>query len=295
MIRSMTGFGQSSAELAAARLVIELRSVNHRYADIRFRMPSELAVMEGEMRRRIMSRVRRGRIELNLRIERLDPAAGGPLFNEQLFEQLKAAAEKLVTDHGLPGDLDLQTALSMPGMFRQDAPEITWDDPEKKALFDALDGALDALEEERLREGGALQGELLKMLAAMTTTTVKVRERAAEMPPLVRDRLLQRLEALAGEVELDEARIAQEAAHLADKCDVTEEIVRLEGHLAQAEAILQASERKAVGKRLDFLVQEIIRETNTICSKSSDLDLTRSALELRAGTEKIREQVQNLE
>jgi uncharacterized protein (TIGR00255 family) len=123
----------------------------------------------------------------------------------------------------------------------------------------------------------------------------EIRRRAESMPAVVRDKLLQRIESLAGEIELDPARLAQEAAHLADRCDVTEEIVRLEGHLGQSVAILEAAQDKPTGKRLDFLVQEILRETNTICSKSPDLELTRGALELRAEVEKVREQVQNLE
>jgi uncharacterized protein (TIGR00255 family) len=129
----------------------------------------------------------------------------------------------------------------------------------------------------------------------MVEATGEIRRRAESVPATVGDKLLQRIESLTGDHELDPARIAQEAAHLADRCDVTEEIVRLEGHLSQSAAILEAAEDKPAGKRLDFLVQEILRESNTICSKSPDLELTRSALELRAEVEKVREQVQNLE
>jgi uncharacterized protein (TIGR00255 family) len=295
MIRSMTGFGQSSAELAGVRLIIELRSVNHRYADIRFRLPSDLAAMEGDLRRRIKGRVSRGRVEVAVRVERLEGATSGPMFNGALLDEVLAAAHRLAGEHELSGQLDLATVLSMPGMFRQDTPEILWGEEEQKRLLGAFDGALDGLDADRRREGGNLQGALLKMLTAMKQSTGNIRRRAEEVPQIVRDKLLQRIEALAGQIDLDAARVAQEAAHLADKCDVTEEIVRLEGHLAQADTILAGAEDKPVGKRLDFLVQEIIRETNTICSKSSDLELTRSALDLRAGVEKVREQVQNLE
>jgi uncharacterized protein (TIGR00255 family) len=291
----MTGFGQSSAELTGARLLIELRSVNHRYADLRFRMPPDLAAMEGDLRRRIMRKIRRGRVEASLKIERIGGQAGGPMFNSPLFEEVMAAAQRLAEEHDISGKIDLGSLLSMPGMFKQEAPEIVWGEDERSLLLGCLDDAIGRLDADRSREGGNLQNVLMKMLQEMTETAAEVRRRAEKMPQLLQEKLLQRIESLAGDVELDAARVAQEVAHLADKGDVTEEIVRLDGHLAQAQAILEADEDKPAGKRLDFLVQEIIRETNTICSKSSDLELTRSALELRAGVEKVREQVQNLE
>jgi uncharacterized protein (TIGR00255 family) len=295
MIRSMTGYGQSSAELTGVRLVIELRSVNNRYVDLRFRIPSDLAFLEGELRRRVMGRIRRGRVEVAVRAEKLEGPAGGATFNTPLFDEVMAAAGKVKGEHGLAGELDLASLLSMPGMFRQETPEIVWGDEERKLLLGCLDDALDALEADRLREGAGLRNELLERLGSMTARTADVRRRAEELPRLVSDKLRLRIEALTEDLDLDPARIAQEVAHLADKCDITEEIVRLEGHLEQATAILAAGKDKPAGKRLDFLVQEIIRETNTICSKSSDLELTRSTLDLRAEVDKIREQVQNLE
>jgi len=295
MIRSMTGFGQSSAEISGARLLIELRSVNHRYADLRFRGPPDLAATEGDLRRRIMGRIRRGRVEAAIKVERIGGAAGGPMFNGPLFEEVMATAQRLAEEHDISGKIDLGALLSMPGMFKQEAQEIVWGEDERSLLLVCLDEALDRLDADRRREGGNLQRALLKMLEEMTLTATEVRRRAEKMPQLMQAKLLQRIESLAGDVDLDAARVAQEVAHLADKGDVTEEIVRLEGHLEQAQAILTAEEDKPAGKRLDFLVQEIIRETNTICSKSSDLELTRSALDLRAGVEKVREQVQNLE
>jgi uncharacterized protein (TIGR00255 family) len=295
MIRSMTGFGQCTSQLGGLRLVAELRSVNSRYADLRFRMPAELAPLEGEFRRRIAARVRRGRVEVTVRIERPSDIEGVPVFNESLFGELLEASKRLSRDFGIVGRLDVASVLSMPGMFKSDSQEMEWGEAERDNLYRTLDGALEELDADRLREGSAIQRDLLDRLSPMADGTGEIRRLAERMPAIVRDKLLQRIEALAGDVELDPARIAQEAAHLADRCDVTEEIVRLEGHLAQAAAILEADEDRAVGKRLEFIVQEILRETNTICSKSSDLELTRGALELRAEVEKVREQVQNLE
>ncbi len=295
MIRSMTGYGQGSAEIDGLRLVVELRSVNSRHADLRFRMPAELAPLEGELRRRIAARIRRGRVEVNIRTERPKELEGVPVFNEALFGELLETSKLLSRKFAMSGKLDIATVLSVPGIFKADSSEISWGEAERNKLYDALDGALGELDADRLREGKAIRQELLRRLAPMADVTGEIRRRAESVPAAVKDKMLQRIESLTGDIELDPARVAQEAAHLADRCDVTEEIVRLEGHLAQSATILEAAEDKPTGKRLDFLVQEILREANTICSKSADLELTRGALELRTEVEKVREQVQNLE
>jgi uncharacterized protein (TIGR00255 family) len=159
----------------------------------------------------------------------------------------------------------------------------------------ALDEALQALDRERLREGGSLVADLLQRVDLMLDLTARVRERAEEVPALARDKLVKRVEALAEGVEIDPTRLAQEAAFLADRGDVTEELVRLQGHLDQMRAWLASPDGDPVGKRLDFLAQEVQRETNTISSKSADLELSRLALALKAEIERVREQVQNLE
>jgi uncharacterized protein (TIGR00255 family) len=180
-------------------------------------------------------------------------------------------------------------------MFRSGAVELDWDDEQREALHESLARALAALDTERQREGRHLQQELSQRLAAMATLTDEIRRRAVSQPGRVRDRLVERLRALAPEVIVDPARLAQEAALQADRCDVTEELVRLEGHLEQARALVDRPDGEAVGKRLDFLVQEIHRETNTVNSKSADLEMSRKALALKAEVEKVREQIQNVE
>ena len=163
-------------------------------------------------------------------------------------------------------------------------------------LSQALDQALDALDGDRCREGTVLQRELVGRIDTMTRLLQKIRQRAAAVPSALRDRLEQRLAVLRRDgAELDPARVAQEAVFLADRSDVTEEIVRLEGHLEQARSLLAEPDDQPVGKRLEFLLQEINRETNTINSKPADLELTREALTLKAEAEKVREQIQNLE
>jgi uncharacterized protein (TIGR00255 family) len=295
MIRSMTGYGQASAELDQARLTVELRSLNHRYADIRLRLPQELAAEERTIRRKVLGRVKRGRVEMNINLEPLGGGGSQPQLNQQLVAEVLEAVQTLRESFHVEGQADLGTLLGLPGMFRSGPIELEWDDEERAALERLLDASLDALDRERCREGSHLQRELSERLVAMARIVAEVRELAERIPDALRDRLVERLTRLGPEVQLDPARVAQEAVLLADRSDVTEELVRLEGHLEQASALLERPDGQPLGKRLDFLLQEINRETNTVGSKSADLELSRKTLELKAEVEKVREQVQNLE
>jgi uncharacterized protein (TIGR00255 family) len=291
----MTGFGQSEVELSRHRAGITLRGVNNRFADVRMRVPSELGPVEGELRRRITSRVRRGRVELSIRLQPLDGGETRVTVNRPLVEKLVGAAPELRDRYGLEGDLDLPTLLSLPGVLRAEPDEAEWPEEDRRALERGLDAALDALDRQRVSEGANLCRDLLERIDAMETLVGNLRQRAADQPERIRERLQERLAALAVERDLDPARVAQEAIMLADRADVTEELVRLSSHLDQARRVLAEPDGDPVGKRLDFLLQEIHRETNTLGSKSADLELTRGALTLKLEAEKIREQVQNVE
>lgn len=291
----MTGYGQGSVELPNVRVTAEVRSVNNRFADLRLRIPSELAAMERGLRRKILARVQRGRVELSLRVERTDGADSRPVLNRALLQEVVRASTELRQGGEAAGELDLATVLVVPGMFRPESVEIEWNDAEREALEGAIDAAMQALDQDRLREGASLQTEIAARLDAMDGLTKKVRRLAEGIPSSLRDKILERLRALGDDLELDPARVAQEAAFLAERADVTEEIVRLEGHLAQARELVGGKIGDRLGKRLDFLLQEIHREVNTVGSKSTDLQQTRLCLELKAESEKIREQVQNLE
>jgi uncharacterized protein (TIGR00255 family) len=291
----MTGYGQGQQSDGDLRVTVELKTVNNRFADVRFRLPAELAGWEARVRRTVLSRVRRGRVELSVRFERGNAAAGSAALNRELVEVVLAGARQLHDQYGLKGELDLARVVAIPGLFRAEAPVLGGDKEQLEVLDRCLELGLDALDADRLREGKALATELLDRLRTMQDLTRTITERAALIPGTVRDRLIARLDGLGVDLQLDPARVAQEAALLADRCDVTEELVRLEGHLQQAIALIGEPDGQPVGKRLDFLLQEIHRETNTVNSKSSDLELTRTALAMKAETEKVREQVQNLE
>ena len=295
MIRSMTGYGQASAELGEARVSVELRTLNHRYADLRLRLPAELASSEREIRRKVLAGIKRGRVEMTVNVEPLEGGTSTPRLNQAFVSEVIAASAKLRDEFQIEGKPDLEALLGVPGMFRAGPIELEWNDAQREALDQAITAALDALDKERRREGEHLQQELSRLLAGMAAIAAEIRAHAATQPAAVRERLVERLNTLASGVELDPARVAQEAVILADRCDVTEELVRLEGHVEQARSLLDQPDGEPVGKRLDFLLQEIQRETNTVNSKSADLDLSRKALALKAEVEKAREQVQNLE
>ena len=291
----MTGYGQGSAELEGARVAVELRSVNNRFADFRLRMPAALASAEAGIRQKLRSWVRRGRVELSIKLEYPQGAENRATLNRELLDEVLRAAAILQHEFALESTVDRGTILAVPGMFKSDPVEAIWDDAQRQGLHRALDQALQALDDDRRREGSELQQDLLQRVAAMKRLAQAGRERVKQVPLVVRDRLQERLAALAQEVEIDPARVAQEVAILADRCDVTEELVRLAGHLDQAAALLGEPDGEPLGKRLEFLLQEIHRETNTLSSKSVDLELTRLALDLKLEAEKVREQVQNLE
>jgi uncharacterized protein (TIGR00255 family) len=291
----MTGYGQASAEGSGLRIAVELRSGNSRYPEVRLRVPPELMSQEGELRRRILRQVRRGRVEAVLAVERAAGTTRTVVVNRGVVEALRAAAEELRGGHGIDGRLDLATLLALPGVLELREAQAAWGSAEQAILEQALGGALAALDEERCREGEVLGGDLRRRVEVMRHLAQEIGQRAAPIPAGIRRKLVERLAVLAPGVELDPSRIAQEVVFLADRADITEELVRLRGHLDQLGELLHSSDGEPLGKRLEFLLQEIHRETNTITSKSPELDLTRRALELKVEAEKVREQVQNLE
>jgi uncharacterized protein (TIGR00255 family) len=295
MIHSMTGYGQAVAETPRVRVTIEVRSVNNRFADMKLRLPDALVPFEPELRRAVLAKVKRGRVEIDLRVEEVGAAADSITLNRDTVKGVLAAWKTLRDEFGVPGDGDVATLMRVPGVLEVASGGAELDDTGHAAVRTALDGALDALNGARAREGALLVADLVSRLDHMVAVLAEVRARAAVVPELVRRKIIERVEQLAAGVAIDPTRLAQEVAFLADRADVTEEIVRLEGHLGQAKGFLARPDGEPVGKRLEFLLQEVQRETNTIASKSADLDMSRSALVLKAEAEKIREQIQNLE
>ncbi len=291
----MTGYGQGAAEAPGLKVTVELRSVNNRFVDLKLRLPDDLAPFEQELRRKVLATVKRGRVDVDLRLERTASSAVPLALNRPVVLAALAAWTTLRDEFAVPGAFDLQTMMRVPGVFESTGRGGVLDEAGKAAVDGAFDLALAALDAERRREGGLLRDDLVSRVSRMKSIVAQIREAAVALPGALQKKLVERVQQLMTQVTLDPARIAQEAAFLADRSDITEEIVRLEGHLAHAQTLLAASEGEPVGKRLEFLLQEINRETNTIASKSVDLGVSRHALDLKAESEKIREQIQNLE
>jgi uncharacterized protein (TIGR00255 family) len=295
MIRSMTGYGQGIAETPGLKVTVELRSVNNRFADLKLRLPDQLAPIEQELRRKVAATVKRGRVDLDLRMERSRTGDRPLTLNRPVAEAALEAFRALRDDLGVSGEWDLATMVRVPGLFVVVSETAELSEEDRQAVDGALDRALAALDVERRREGGVLRDDLAARVAVMRDTVGEIRELAATIPAALQKKIADRVQQLVSQLALDPARVAQEAAFLADRSDVTEEIVRLSGHLEHARGLLDDPGGEPVGKRLEFLLQEILRETNTIASKSADLGISRHALNLKAESEKIREQIQNLE
>jgi len=295
MIRSMTGFGQGSAESAGYRVAVDVRTVNHRFVDVRLRLPSELSGLERKARARVLETVRRGRVEASFRVDRTAEAGSTWALNLALARAVVEGARSAEREFGLVSELDFESLCRVPGMFVERRSDADVPEGLTEAAVEALGIALRSLQADRTREGEDLRTDLLARLETMRTWTAEIRERAGDVPRRAREKLQERIEGLTQGIEIDPGRLAQEAAFLADRADVTEELVRLDAHIAEAGRVLAEPDGEPIGRRMDFLVQEIHRETNTIHSKSSDLGISRAAMQLKTETEKVREQVQNLE
>jgi len=291
----MTGYGQGASEAPGLKVTVELRSVNNRFVDLKLRLPEELAPFEQDLRRKVLATVKRGRVDVDLRLTRTGEADLPLTLNRPVAAAALAAWKTLRDEYGVQGDWDFHAMLRIPGLFETGGAGSQLDGIGRTAVDTAFDRALAALDAERRREGGLLRDDLVARVTRMSAIVAVIRAEAAKVPDALQKKIAERVQQLVTQVTLDPARIAQEAAFLADRADITEEIVRLEGHLEHAQGLLSDADGEPVGKRLEFLLQEILRETNTIASKSADLGISRSALDLKAESEKIREQIQNLE
>ena len=234
----MTGYGQAVAETPQVRVTIEVRSVNNRFADMKLRLPDVLVPFEPELRRAVLAKVKRGRVEIDLRVEPVGSSGEPVTLNHDTVKAVLAAWKTLRDEFGVPGDGDLATLMRVPGVLEVAEGARELDEAGHAAVRTALDRALDALNVARAREGALLVADLVARLDRMAEVLADVRSRAALVPELLRQKLLDRIEQLAAGVSIDATLLAQEVAFIADRADVTEEIVRLEGHLAQGRGFM---------------------------------------------------------
>jgi uncharacterized protein (TIGR00255 family) len=293
MIRSMTGFGRGEREAGGLLITADVRTVNHRFLDVRIKLPPESTPLESDLRRRIGKHVRRGRVELSISLQRGN-GTGDVRVNQSLVRGYLAAARAVQKETGLTGDVPLSMLLQLPGALKVESARPSLSRSECTAVGAAVEDALQALSDMRGREGTVLARDLGRRIVSIRRATAAIRRRASGLSARKAQRLRKKIRDLASGVDVDPARLAQEVAILADRADIEEELVRLDAHLDAIEDLL-ARGKGSRGKELDFLTQELNRETNTIHSKAGDLSITRAALGIKAEIEKIREQVQNIE
>ena len=288
MIASMTGFARREASGPWGTLVCELRSVNHRFLEPGLRLPDELRAAEGELRTRLTRQLRRGKVDCTMTYRRPSGVESALELDQQALERLLAAVQRVSHELGEPAAVSAIEVLRWPGVLRE---ERDGGEQLLAAAYALFDATLAELVATRAREGSRL-GELLEQrCAALETLVAGVRARRAEVQGRLRERLHERLAEISASV--DHERLEQELALLLQRLDVDEELERLSGHIEEVRRVIGGSE--PAGRRLDFLMQELNREANTLSSKSQDLETTRTAVDMKVIIEQMREQVQNAE
>lgn len=288
----MTGFGRAEAELDGRKVTIEIKTVNHRFLDINIRLPRTLGFTEEMIRKNIKDNLERGRVDVFINYSASVDEAKKAVPDLGLINSYLLAARQAAETTGLTDDIKLSHIISMPdAIVIDEAPE----DEEKQSTLvsSALTSALGVLTDMRKREGEELKASILECLGKLKEIAATIDSRKDNVPKEYAEKLKQRISELLAGSDTDEARFNAEVAYMADKADITEEIVRLETHINQFKAAV--SDKTAIGRKLDFMVQEMNRELNTIGSKSQDMNITNAVIEGKSIVEKIREQVQNIE
>lgn len=294
MIKSMTGFGRGEAVSAGKRLQVEMKSLNHRYLEIFLRIPATLFPLETEIKKKIGERFSRGKIEVSIRMDNEANQDGMQtlMLNLPLVRQYYSLLSQIKEELNLPDEVTLNMMSGFRDLY---VPKEVEEDPVSlwKGLEGGLAEAMDKLTEMRITEGEALGRDLACRMHKIQELLRVIARRAPEVVVEYRQRLSDRVRELTQGMIIDEARIHQEVAMLAEKSDITEEVVRLESHIGQFMELLAGEE--AIGRKVDFLIQEMNREINTIGSKSSDSETARQVIEIKSELAKVREQIQNVE
>jgi uncharacterized protein (TIGR00255 family) len=293
-MKSMTGFGRGAASGEGFTVAVEIKTVNNRYLDVHLRVGQELSSLEVDIRKRISARLSRGRVDVNVNFDRTGATATYEI-NQAFIAGYVDALRDIQRQFNLAGDIDVNAIARLPGALS--SPRDGLNEDNVKGIEQAISQALDNLEQMRKIEGASLAEEMTARLKKIEATVPVIEAAAGGLVETYRQRLQKRITEMVARggqtVELDAGRLAQEVAYLADRSDITEELARLKSHVEQFQAAITAEGE--VGKRLDFLLQELNREANTVLSKSTDISIKDAALAIKAEIEKLREQVQNVE
>lgn len=292
MIRSMTGFGRATAQTDGYFITVELKSVNHRYFDFNCRLPRQYGFAEEKLKAYINSRVSRGKIDCFLGVEALDTEDADVLVNHTLASAYVKALKELSQTYSLKDDFGTSAVSRFPDVF-----VLRKADEDEEKLWSLIqpvaEQAVDKFISMREAEGEKMRCDILSHAQTIIDNVSFIEERSPQTVKEYNDKLVTRVHELIGDVSLDESRIIQEVALFADKVAVAEETVRLRSHISQLRNFLNGEE--PIGRKMDFLVQEINREANTIGSKACDVEIARRVVDIKAEIEKIREQIQNIE
>lgn len=291
MIKSMTGYGRGQAQLDGLSFSVEIRAVNHRYGDINIKAPRLLMPLEAQIKKQVTAVLKRGKVDVFISQEATEQLAAQPVVNRPLADAYVQLFRQLEDDYALAGGVTLEQLIVQKEVVTLQEQNVAVGDL-SACLVRALEEALNAVVQMRQAEGAATAEDIEQRLVLLARLLEKIVVRAPQVPLEWQQKLKERLDRL-GDDAGDPQRVAQEIAVFADRCDISEEVTRFKSHLQQFQELMQQAE--PVGRQMDFLVQELNREANTMGSKSNDVELTRNVVQLKSELEKIREQVQNIE
>ena len=294
MIKSMTGFGRSEYNDGKRNIIVEIKTVNHRYADISVRMPRRYSFVEDKVKNTIKEKIKRGKIDVSIMVENLTENDVNIKLNTMIAQQYYDNLRELQSQFDVSGDITLQYLAGLPDVLKA-IPDVDDEEEMTKCILQPVRDAAANLEAMRMVEGEKLAQDLIMRGDIIKGLVDQIEERAELVPKAYTEKLRERIQELIGNsVTVPEDRILVEAAIFADKCNITEELTRLNSHMDQMKSIIEKSSQPD-GKKLDFLVQEFNRETNTIGSKAQDVNIAKIVVDIKSEIEKIREQIQNIE
>ena len=292
MIKSMTGFGRCEIMEGTRKYTVEMKSVNHRYLDVNIKMPKKLYMFESAIRSELKNYASRGKVDIFITLEDFSETNARVKYNKELACEYMAHLEQIAEDFHLDNDIRVSTLSRYPDVLTME--EVQADEEELwKELKKAFQGAAEQFVASRVTEGEHLRDDLVEKLDGMLERVAFIEERSPQIIKEYREKLETKVRELLGDTKVDEARLLTEVTIFADKSCVDEEIVRLKSHIATTKATLLAG--GDIGRKLDFIAQEMNREANTTLSKSNDLAISNCAIELKTEIEKVREQIQNIE
>ncbi|MBU5482719.1 YicC family protein [Clostridium sp. MSJ-11] len=292
MIKSMTGFGRATYDDTIRSITVEIKSINHRYCDLNVKMPKSLISLEERIRSTVQEKIHRGKIDIFITLNTYDKRDLKPRLNKTLADNYYECLKEIKNSYEVYNDISISLIARFPEVitlqYEEDDIEELW-----TCLSNPLKEALNLLIQMREREGAKLRDDIKDKCDRITATLDIIKEKSPMVPIMYKEKLTSRINELLEDGKIDESRIAMEVAIFADKACIDEEIVRLSSHLKQVKDTLNLKD--PVGRKLDFIVQEMNREANTIASKANNLDISNLALEIKNDIEKIREQIQNIE